>query len=121
MLQQFTFSQRLSDKICRVVYAYGKNVVLTTYGHTEWFKILSGFRQGCILLSLLFIVYMGIITKKEIPGAGLRKSSYARRIRAWHMKTKKRFNHIIIANFNDVFEKYKHEVEHEQDWAHEDQ
>jgi len=44
-------------------YEQSQGAVRTTSGLTEWFKINSGVRQGCVLSPLLFIAYMDNITQ----------------------------------------------------------
>ena len=44
---------------------YGsKSAVRTPSGLTNWFPVKSGVRQSCVLSPLLFIIYMGRITRE---------------------------------------------------------
>ena len=51
-------------KVCRSLYVNCESVIQTNKGTSQWFKVTSGVRQGCVLSPLLFITYIDSITKK---------------------------------------------------------
>ena len=57
---------QLLDSI-RAIHASSKSMVRTQSGLTSWFKVTNGIWQGCILLLVLFIIYMDQITKAANP------------------------------------------------------
>ena len=48
----------------RAIYENSMSTVRTSVGLTDWFDITSKVRQGCVLSSLLFIIYMDRFTKE---------------------------------------------------------
>ena len=63
VLEDYGVHGELLDGI-RALYADSKALVRTDGGNSEWFKVTSGVRQGCVLSPLLFIVYMDRITRE---------------------------------------------------------
>ena len=66
VLEQYDVKRQLLDNI-RAIYADSKSAVRTPSGLSKWFPVTCGVRQGCVLSSLLFIIYMDRITKEANP------------------------------------------------------
>jgi len=62
-----------SSKRCTIIPAISSCCVKTTTGCTDFFEIVSGVRQGCILSPFLFIIVIDYIMRKAMdqPGLGI--------------------------------------------------
>lgn len=58
-------------RLYRSLYSYCKSIVRTNLGILEPFTITSGIKQGCTLSPLLFITYIGSISKEVKPKNGI--------------------------------------------------
>jgi hypothetical protein len=62
VLEEYGVKGQILENIM-ALYKNSQSAVKTTTGLSDWFKISSGVRQGCVLSPLLFITYMDRITK----------------------------------------------------------
>jgi hypothetical protein len=66
VLEDYGIRGQLLDNI-RAMYANSRSAVRTPTGLSNWFEVMSGVRQGCVLSPLLFIIYMDRITRDANP------------------------------------------------------
>ena len=62
-------SHGIPNKLVNVVKAMYKNcrcAVLDETGHFEWFEMLSGVRQGCVMLGFLFLTVIDWVMSRTV-------------------------------------------------------
>ena len=71
LLMVLMFEYNVSKKLCNIIRALytGTKAAVRIEGElTEWFKIVNGLRQGCLLSPMLFNVYIDHVVRLSTAG-----------------------------------------------------
>jgi len=65
LLASYGIPTRLVDMV-KTMYKNGRCAVLDETGHLEWFEVLSGVKQGCVMSSFLFLIVIDWVMNRTV-------------------------------------------------------